>query len=231
MGEGTKSVDGMQVYDNCMRFYLHIIVALTASALVAFGIAFVWPPAPARNPDANHIHADFAVWVNGTELDFSATKYMSGKINGKERDLDPHFHLHDGDGHVMHNHKPDLPISQFFASLGLQMTSKCLTLDGTQFALLDSAWVKDFARTKKLCTDGKFHWTMVLNGGEHTLNPAYSIADGDKILFSYGASDTAWVDEWKLMTDDACRYSQTCPWRGPEPAEACVSDPTIPCRE
>ena len=37
------------------------------------------------------------------------------------------------------------------------------------------------------------------------------------------------VGELQEMTDDACKYSKTCPWRGEPPAESCIADPAVPC--
>jgi hypothetical protein len=216
-----------------------------------FGSALTW--INAKNPDPNHTHADFAVWVNGTKLDFSDARYMSEvpKATSFQFHLIPqasahlgeeeeehagqvipgreYLHLHDGNGSVIHRHKPGLTLKDFFASIGLTLTDTCFTLDDFQFKKLDAAWVKDFGRTKKLCDDGKFHWTMMVNGAQVPLKAAYDFADGDKILLSYGSSDTAAAEQYKEMTDEACRYSKTCPWRGVPPTENCIADPTVPC--
>ena len=48
-----------------------------------------------------------------------------------------YLHLHDGNGHVIHRHKPDLTLGDFFHSLGMTMTSSCFELDDFQFQHLD----------------------------------------------------------------------------------------------
>jgi hypothetical protein len=203
----------------------------------------------AKNPDPNHTHADFAIWVNGQKLDFSDARYMSeaptptsmlprlipaafaheGEDDEKVNPDRKYLHLHDGNGHVVHRHKPDLTIGDFFHSLGMTMTSSCFALDDFQFQHLDQGWVRDFARTKNLCDNGKFHWTMILNGNVVSMNAGYVFADGDKILLSYGSSDTAPQEQYAKMTNDACLYSKTCPERGEPPTENCIADPTVPC--
>jgi hypothetical protein len=205
-----------------------------------------WGSGTAVNPDPNHTHADFAVWINGQKLDFSDERYMSAppadetswilKASAHGDEDDGHvvpgreyLHLHDGNGHVLHSHKPGQTIGQFFGSLGMPMTPNCFDLDDFQFATLDPSWVRDFARTKKLCDDGKFHWTMMVNGARIPMNPDYALVDLDTILLSYGASDTAATEEYAKMTDDACLYSKTCPERGDPPTENCIADPTVPC--
>jgi len=230
-----------------MKRFLPVIIAF-----IAFGAAAMTPRQYVQNPDPNHTHADFAVWVNGQLLDFSDDRYMSTvpasadasalsffiptasahdgvdhgapTVAGRE-----YLHLHDGNGYVLHRHKPGLTIGDFFASLGLTMTDTCLTLDEFQFHELDQNWVKDFARTKNLCDDGKFHWTMIVNGQHVSMNPRYVPMDMDKILLSYGASDTAADEQYESMTDDACKYSKTCPWKGAPPTENCIADPEVPC--
>lgn len=226
------------------------IAPFTATIILAivlgYGVAWAFPPA-GINPDPNHTHADFAVWIGGVRLDFSGDAYMSSPpahasfwlipsaqahgdvddghvVPGRE-----YLHVHDGIGNVIHRHKPGLTLGEFFTSIDFAMTAECLTVDEFQFGLLDPSWVEDFARTKTLCNDGKFHWTFVVNGEVRTMDPAFVFNDGDAILLSYGASDTAWQEEWKQMTSDACLYSQTCPWRGKPPAENCIADPTVPC--
>lgn len=232
-----------------MRF-LHAIVLTSIVLVAAYGAARLWR-VPAENPDPNHAHADFAVWVNGQKLDFSDDEYMSApsvvdqnemsflipsafahsEDEGKALPGREHLHLHDGNGHVIHRHKPALTLEDFFASIGLKMTADCLTLDAHQFSSLDIGWVQDFGRTKDLCNDGKFHWSFAVNGHLRPTDPSFVFEDGDKILLSYSASDTAWADEWKQMTDDACMFSKTCPWKGEPPSEGCVADPTVPCTE
>lgn len=91
---------------------------------------------PAVNPDPNHTHADFAVFVDGTRFDFSQDKYMSTEEHPKH----PHLHMHDGNGNVMHRHKPGLTIADFFQSIKVTMTEKCVSFDtGQQHWYLISA--------------------------------------------------------------------------------------------
>lgn len=191
-------------------------------------------PVSVKNPDPNHTHADFAVWVNGTKLDFSDARYMTGEStqdHTHDESLGPlrkYLHLHDGIGYVMHRHKPGLTIGNFFSTIGFTMTKTCFTLDAFQFSKLDTGWVKSFAITKNLCTNGKFHWMMYVNAKAVPFDPAFSFADGDKILLTYDAADDHSA-QLTQMTDGACRYSKTCPWKGAPPAENCISDPTVPC--
>jgi hypothetical protein len=61
---------------------------------------------------------------------------------------------------------------------------------------------------------------------------AYVFEDGDQILVYFnenGADDAEIAAAQAKMTDDACKYSKTCPWKGTPPTENCIADPTVPC--
>ena len=171
-----------------------------------------------QNPDPNHTHADFAVWINGKELDFSDAKYMT--TEKKESKLPPndprrYFHLHDGNMHVIHMHKPGLPIKEFFKSIGFDMASDSFSLDTDVgiFSMHDTPL------------------RMFINGAERPYDPDYVFNDGSHILLTNTHDEAELQLELQQMTDDACLYSQTCPWRGKVPVENCVSDPSVPCTE
>jgi hypothetical protein len=187
-------------------------------AILAGGI--YWYTRPDINPDPNHTHADFAVFVSGEKIDFSKAEYMSGSSTGSLADADhqahdPYYHLHDGNGGVIHRHKPGLPLGQFFASLGFTMTADCFTLEDA----------------KPVCNEGAKTWKMYVNGTEHAFSPAFTFADGDKLLLTYNASQSEVQRQLSTLSDSACLFSQTCPWKGDPPAENCISDPKVPCVE
>lgn len=156
------------------------------------------------NPDPNHTHADFAVWFDGEEVEFSDPKHMSGVSWDNESHDDAseyhheHLHLHDEVGHVLHRHKPGLSLKEFFDSL-------------------DYSFATD--RT----------WRMFVNDAEMEFTLDYVFKDMDKVLLTTSSSSAQVLYEMEQLTDDACLYSKTCPWRGDPPAENCVADPAIPC--
>lgn len=174
---------------------------------------------PAANPDPNHTHADFAMWINGRKVNFALEKYMSGSATddaSHDEEGEYHhkyFHLHDGLGHVLHQHKPGLPLSEFFTSLGFTFSPGCVRPDGGE----------------QVCNRGDQRWRMFVNGVEQSFDLSYVFADTDKILLTYGADDAALADQLSKMTDDACLYSRTCPERGEPPAENCIANPAVPC--
>lgn len=173
---------------------------------------------PVANPDPSHTHADFAVWIDGKQIDFSSPEFMSGSSDESDPDHtkhDKYLHLHDGNGHVIHRHKPGLTLQDFFTTLKVGFSRKCFSsgvpgADGEE------------------CSENEFR--LFVNAIEKPFdNLSYVFVDGDKILLTT-AVDTAEVrKELSLMTDDSCMYSKTCPWKGAPPTENCIADPTVPC--
>ncbi len=192
-----------------------VVMALGFTAIF-FAFAKLSFAGPAVNPDPNHTHADFAVFIEGEKFNFADPAYMSGTTDESDPEhtrRDPFLHLHDGIGYVIHRHKPGLTVGEFFASLGFKMDEACLTTDaGEQY-----------------CSEGVKRWRMFVNAEEKPWNPQFAFNDLDQILLTFGADEDEVRREFKAMTADACLYSKTCPWRGEPPAESCVSDPTVPC--
>ena len=63
-------------------------VAMIAAYLLLMGAFIAWfalRPPPV-NPDPNHTHADFAVFVDGAQLDFSGDEFMSGLSTDADHD-------------------------------------------------------------------------------------------------------------------------------------------------
>lgn len=213
------------MFSNNMR--VRSFLLLTALAVLS-GCRF-WLPALQPNPDPNHTHADFAVWTRGEKLDFSDATYMSGSSKepaGEHPDDDhkhPTLHLHDGVGHVIHSHKPGQPFGDFFASIGFSIASE----KPGEYCWYALSANHPFSG----CESGPMHLYVnkLLFYGENPLD--YIFNDGDHLLLTDAVSPEALERELAAMTDDACRYSQTCPRRGRPPLENCVADPAVPCTE
>ncbi len=210
---------------NSMKRFLPVLAfILIAAAAWLYGVNVRVP-----NPDPNHTHADFAVWIDGKQMDFSDDKYMEKKPTDEESillgqssatgstrsALQVFLHLHDGNGRVIHRHKPDLGFVSFLRSIGFDLTDTCLITD----------------EGKQVCNTEHDQWKLFVNG--KVLTPYfqnYMFADGDHILLTNTSDVTEIKRELSLMTDDACLYSKTCPGRGAPPVENCIADPTVPCK-
>lgn len=189
------------------KFASNTLPLLALSALLLAGCSNGDPLRQAENPDPNHTHADFAIYISGEKVNFELDQYMSGlpadSEEGHEHDeaseyLHNYLHLHDNVGHVIHRHKPGQSLKDFLESLNFPIE------DDDQ-------------------------WRMFVNGEEMPLDLDYVFADLDSILLTYDASDEEVQSQLEQMTNDACLYSRTCPQRGDPPAENCISDPAVPC--
>ena len=221
-----------------MKKYFSLICALVTLSLVACSRT------PVANPDPNHTHADFAIWVDGQKIDFSGPEYMSGTSDEHDPDHEKHdkyLHLHDGNGHVIHRHKPGLTFGDFLATIGVhveayyeQYRKECVTVP-------HMAEVCDALQAN----DPK-HWSFYVNGvlrnvleddpPQNITNLGYAkgyvFHDGDQILLRFGIDDPEQIRrEIESVGSDACKYSKTCPWRGDPPTENCIADPTVPCTQ
>ncbi len=173
------------------------------------------------NPEPNHSHADFAVYIDGERFNFAQQKYMSEAPRKNESGEEvltevpgrTYLHLHDMNGNVVHRHKPQLTLGDFFRSIGFTLSDICLTTD------TDASYCDGDGNT----------WRMFVNGEERALDPGFVWNDLDKILLTFGPGDADIRGQLQSLTDDACRYSKTCPERGAPPAENCIADPTVPC--
>lgn len=206
----------------------------------------VWPHEAAVNPDPNHTHMDFAVWIKGEKIDFSGERYMSeapvsfeaedsfffdnayaheeeaAVVNPKRK----YLHLHDGNGNVIHSHKPGQTIGDFFDSIDVVISKEglnlCMKIPDHEIACEDEV--------------NHYHWVFVVNGEQQPFfDTNYVLKDLDKLLIILPryTDDERWevaLETYKkLLTDDACLYSRTCPERGEPPTENCIADPAVPC--
>ncbi|TSC57119.1 MAG: protein-disulfide isomerase [Candidatus Peregrinibacteria bacterium Greene0416_62] len=201
-----------------------VTITVVMIALGAWAALRPLDPYTIANPDPNHTHTDFAVWIDGKKLDFSDEEFMSESESdqtGEDHDAHghkhhPYLHLHDGNGYVIHRHKPGLTLGDFFASIQIGIDGACYT----SFAPMADG---------EICGDHPFR--MFLNGEEMPVTMEYVFEDLDQILFTNADSNEEVRKELQQMTDDACRYSQRCPWRGEAQAENCIADPAVPCVE
>lgn len=70
---------------------------------------------------AQHIHADFAVFVNGDRIDFKKTNYY-----GKSAFLHIEPDDDESDGKKLHMHSTNVPLWVFFESIGMKFGRQCL---------------------------------------------------------------------------------------------------------
>ena len=139
------------------------LIAVTAYALSEYS-SHITPNNPAYGVlGSAHVHAAFAVKLNGTKLDFSDNKYQV-----KSRFM----HVENGDGNTLHRHATGVPIAEFFKSIKMNVTNSCFTNDnGTKY-----------------CSNGKDNLEFFVNGNETKSIADYVFNDDDRILIVYGDS-------------------------------------------
>jgi protein-disulfide isomerase len=150
-----------------------------------------------------HAHFDLKVILNGKAVDFSLAKYQSKK----DHELNEGIHMHDGNGEVVHLHRKDMKLNDFFNSIKIALNNECFTLD------TGSRYCDGNGKTLK----------MFVNGKENKDFENYVPQDLDRILISFG-SETGSVLQKQIdsVSDKACIYSLKCPERGKPPTEECV---------
>lgn len=150
-----------------------------------------------------HVHADFAVYLDGVPVDFTESKYQSTESGH----LHPTLHLHDGKGNILHRHADGVTLSDFFKSLGMKFTKQCFTQDNGV----------------SHCSGNGKEFRMYVNGKLLSVMEEYVVQDLDQILITFGLPDDETIQsQIDSVTDEACIYSARCPERGSPPEEACV---------
>ncbi|MFP4401815.1 MAG: hypothetical protein ACLFPL_01150 [Candidatus Nanoarchaeia archaeon] len=150
-----------------------------------------------HSSDEFHTHADFLVVVNGTVLNFSQDKYMSGLHSNKHG----YVHLHDGNGDVIHFHKENISLEEFFTSLDMKFNESCFVTD----------------ENKSYCENNQSSINMFVNGEENEEYEKYIAQDLDQILILVG-DYTQEEEEFYInnVTNKACIDSNICKERIPE---------------
>ncbi|MBI2134348.1 hypothetical protein HYU09_00010 [Candidatus Woesearchaeota archaeon] len=142
--------------------------------------------------ESQHIHADWKVYINGIELDFSDKSHMERMQSNKP--VSSFIHVDSGSpspektGDILHMHATGVPLWIFFESIGLDFNKDCIILDNKE----------------KFCNDGNKKLRFFVNGKENDEFENYVFKDLDKILISYGSdSEEELRNQLASMTDFA----------------------------
>ncbi len=183
------------------------IFVIVIILLVILGITIIFWPKPASMPliDDVHYHADFKVYLNGEQFNFSQTKYMSTN----QSKLSNFVHLHDSNGEVIHKHISGATLGEFFTSLNMTFNSTCFVTD----------------MRHAFCNNGDKQLKFFVNGIKRNEYDGYDFQDLDRILITFGSdSQTALTQQLNSVTDKACIQSNKCPARGvPVNESSCVT--------
>lgn len=167
-----------------------------------------------------HLHADFAVYLNGERFNFAQEKYMTES----KTDASRRVHLHDLDGNVIHVHAAGVTLGEFFESIGMKLETTwatetmCLTLDdGTPYCAPIWGCHPQNGTGETICVDPGpdspvLH--IVVNGQTVEANEDYVLKDLDRVLVSYAKISDDIQPQIAAVTDTACIQSEKCPERG-----------------
>ena len=145
-----------------------------------------------NNPQAigvlgsQHIHADWKIYINGEEFDWSLfadlhSKQMAGDTSITNTSAFIHIHpakAPEKDGDVLHMHATKVPLWMFFKSIGMKLDKISLTLDDGRVLKNENG------NTLKFYLDGKKVDELV----------EYVYQDLDKLLISYGPENDPDID-------------------------------------
>jgi flagellar basal body-associated protein FliL len=110
---------------------------------------------------SDHVHAAFAVKLDGIKLNFSQPQYQ---VKSK------YIHVENNDGNTLHRHSTSVPVGEFFNSLGMNLTDSCFTLENKT----------------SYCSDGNSNLEFYVNGNKTDSIANYVLNDDDRILIVYG---------------------------------------------
>jgi len=147
-----------------------------------------------------HVHADFKVFLDGKQVNFSQEKYMYDPNDPRKAPM----HMHDLNGGVIHKELTGTTLAYFFSTLNMTFNSTCFALDdGSTFCNGNNKTLKLFIKH-----DGG-NWERNMEMGDCEL------LDLDKALITYGAENEAVIKQQEdSVTDEACIFSNKCPQRG-----------------
>lgn len=160
---------------------------LVVLIFVGSSVAFATHYAQSGSGERIHTHADFAVFVNGEQLDFDNPDYYDGGLNKNYFLID----LHTGQPDVLHMHPQLVGLDGFFSSIGWEFTRDCLRTDtGDEYCNNETHSVKFY-----------------VNGVQNDRFQNYVFEDLDKILISYGPRDEDVSYQLDAITDMAIQVS------------------------
>lgn len=177
------------------------IICIIAIAAIAFSVYVAFF-------SEVHEHADFAVYINGQQLNFSQQQYMHDDVVNETgpMSLADKVHLHDMAGTIVHKHAADVTWGMFFSTINITFNSTCFAFNNASY-----------------CDNATGSLRMFVNGKQNFEYGNYPINDLDRVLITYGPVSADVEQEMANVTNDSCIYSNKCPDRGAAPPESCIT--------
>lgn len=153
-----------------------------------------------------HVHADFLVVLDGSAFDFNKAEYMSTPY----KELSEDIHLHDFNPNVIHVHKENATLGEFFETIGIKFDENCFDAGKQKFCN---------SETKKL--------QLFVDGKPNEEFESFKPKDLERILIFFGQPQVPQLII-ESVSKQACIYSEKCappPGFKVEPENCSVSRP------
>jgi len=158
---------------------LPIVVVIVGAGIAAAVLAPRNPALDFGPLGSAHLHAVFAVVLDGEAIDFSQDKYQV-KTTGNS-----YIHVEGGDGTTLHRHSTKVPVGEFFRSVNMDIRDNCFIRDdGEQFCEQGNNQLRFYRNTTSI---------------ESIID--YVLQDNDRLLVIYGdeTEDEIQAEISKLM--------------------------------
>lgn len=185
----------------------HLIFSIGVGVLLILAVLiFVYAEFFSQNDpgftiiEGYHTHSDFLVVINDEVINFAKEEYMEAH---------QYIHLHDMNGYIVHFHKENQTLTDFFGSLNMNLSIECFSLYGQNYC------------------NNETHELRIFVNDTQIFESDYVTEDLDRILILYGLigeDPSIYLDQ---VSDEACIYSHKCPERGEAPFEECGGDSCI----
>jgi len=121
---------------------------------------------------SDHAHAAIAVFVDGEQLNFGLPQFQ---ISSR------YIHFENHNPYLIHKHATSVPLEMLFASFGIKITQDCIILNYDESVDI---------KTGRFCTGQDQSLVFYVNGEEYSDITQYVLEHNDRILISFGDSES-----------------------------------------
>ena len=141
------------------------------------------------HPPEIHFHSNYAVYVDGVREEFKSFTFyeeVAACTSAYKNNPKGRVHMHDNVNDVIHVHDKRVMYADFFQNIDWKL--------GKTFVQTDAGIIQNTEEKK---------WVFILNGKQVDRVDNLLIGNLDKLLVSYGASDTDFMAQYKTVSDSA----------------------------
>ncbi len=166
---------------------LAIVIPILIVGFIGYGIYWASSTEGVGTIGSTHIHADFAVFLDGEELTPLPEQYFVAS---------PYAHVETGAGagSVIHMHATNVPLKMFFDSLGMKFNSECFEVSrDNKYCNYGDNTLKVFVKHANATWEQNFEYEK------------YIFQELDKILITYGSETD---EEIRLQQNNVTDFSK-----------------------